>query len=130
MSLKRNIPYVLLVALLLIVFTGCDKGSINDVGDEVRLDYYEAVLELRANAEQLIEERSLISEESYVEVYEIVSEFAPFQDKNEEEVAYNLLEIYRYLLRREDFNSIRWAQVKIASKALTESLLEAGFDIE
>ena len=130
MSLSKKIANIILTMLLIVGFSSYILGAVEGMGGEVRLDYYDSIFKLRSQANQHIKEKTLISEERYVEIYQVVSDYAPLRDEYEEDVAYNLFEVYRFLVPNKEITGDRWEQAKLAYKVLDKSLFEAGFDVE
>jgi len=126
----RKLFYIVLVLLMIIGLSSYTKGAIDGMGEEVRLDFYETIFELKDRAELNIENRVLISEEEYKKIYDLVSEHGPLHDEYEEDVAYKLFDVYRFIVVSIEVDGDRWDKANSAKKELEKALFVAGFDIE
>ncbi len=126
----KKLPYALVVVVLIILLSSYTKGAIDGMGGEVRLEFYETIIELKDKAEILVEKRELISEIEYKEIYEVVSEYGPLRDEYEEDVAYKLFDVYKFVAVSSEVEGDRWIQANNALEELDKSLFLAGFDLE
>lgn len=129
-NMKQNIVMVILVILVLIGYGRYAIGKIDDIGGNIRLEYYETVFNYRERMEEVISQKQIIEAEEYGEMYFSMRTFTPLVDRYEEEVYDDLLQLYKIASKTVSVEGDIWDELKKLMKDLDIELSRAGFENE